>query len=159
MRHRVIRNGIVKWIGEYDREEFASRYYNKIEEDKERRKIDRARKRITYNEEKVANAFLHTVIEDLKNSDLKVISTVDLTDKYGKNKRTSFNIFFNLLKELGCLIPRPEGGHLRANHFDVVKIQELIANETLTYARCAQLRKETNADQAKRRKERDANSK
>lgn len=159
MRHRVIRNGIVKWVGEYDKDEFASRYYSKIEEDKERRRMERARKKVTYNEEKVANAFLHIVIEDLKESDLKVITTVDLTDKYGKNKRTSLTIFFNLLKELGCLIPRPEGGHLRANHYDVVKIKELIANETITYAKCAQLRKEINADQAKRKKERDANSK
>lgn len=159
MRHRVIRNGIVKWIGEYDREEFASRYYNKVEEDKARRKEERVKKRITYNEEKVANAFLHTVIEDLRNSDLKIITSVDLTDKYGKNKRTSFNVFFTLLKELGCLIPRPLNGHLRANHFDVVKIQELIADGTITYAKCAQLRKEINAEQARKRKERNANSK
>ena len=159
MRHRITKNGIVKWVGEFDKKEFIVGYDKKLEEEKKRRQEERAKKKVTYNEEKAKNAFLNTVIKDLKESDLKILTSIDLTDRYGKNKRTSLTVLFTLLKEHGCLIPRPEGGDKRANYYDAVKIKELVTNETITYAKCAQLRKETFAAQAKRKKERNANSK
>lgn len=166
MRKRVVRNGVVKWIGEFNTEVYKVEHNKRveeerlrIEEEKRRKKEERNRKQISaYNLEKAKNAFLNVVIRDLKESTMEVLTTFDITDKYGKEKRTGLTVFFQLLKELDCQIPKPEKADRRANYYDAVKVRKLINDGTITYEKCAEIRKAVDKEQARKRKERKENA-